>query len=145
MKIVFVIFLSILLMHCISEPAKAPVEDEDDYSDLVIEIDTVRNELPLDAFKHPSETAPRLIGNLDSLSIGLNRVPADKKELKGKVLYLQLLVDEKGQTSDLKIIKPNIAKEYHDEIIGHLQGLRFNPRIVNGKPVKTRMVLPLYF
>lgn len=145
MRLKYIIVFIALLSSCKPPVTVEEQISQDDFSDIVMEVDTSKNGNSPNSFNHPIELAPKLIGSIDSLSRGLNRSLSKMEDLDGKVLFLQLLVDENGGTSDFEIIKPKINQQYSDSIIARLQGLRFQPGTVNGKPVKARMILPLNF
>lgn len=141
----YLIFFAALFIGCKQQALNEESVQQVDFAEIDIQLDTTPSNDTTNSWSHPVEVAPKLDGNLDSLSRGLNRRLENLVALDGKVIFLQLLVDESGNSSEFEILKPDIEPQYRDSIFNYLQGLHFTPGTLNGKPVKARMVLPLYF
>lgn len=78
-------------------------------------------------------------------AIGKNVKYPEGLNLKGKV-YLELTIDSLGQLKDTKIIT-GINSRIDNEAIRVITSLNypFKPAIINGKPAKSKLILPIAF
>ena len=60
------------------------------------------------------------------------------------VVYVQFVVNEKGEVLDPKLIK-KLGAGCDEEALRILKKIKFKPGYVKGKPVKSRFTLPIRF
>ena len=60
------------------------------------------------------------------------------------VVYVQFIVDEKGEIVEPKLIK-KLGAGCDEEALRILKKIKFKPGYVKGKPVKSRFTLPIRF
>jgi TonB family protein len=70
--------------------------------------------------------------------------PPSHYPLKDSALaVLNVLVDEKGQVLDPKVVKSSGSDEFDHDAMGAVQKWRFKPASCDGKPIPTRMKLQI--
>jgi TonB family protein len=95
------------------------------------------------------EQLPEFPGGVDKLNRYLTdnlHYPAEAKEnsISGTV-YVQFVVDKKGQISDAKVLR-GIGSGCDEEALRVIRAMpRWKPGMQHGKPVKTRFNLPIKF
>ncbi len=87
---------------------------------------------------------PELIGGLRGIQLKI-RYPekARKVRIQGRVI-LQFVVDENGDIRDLRVVQ-SVSPEIDEEAMRVLRPARFKPGILDGKPVKVKMSIPVTF
>ena len=90
------------------------------------------------------EKMPELIGGLKAIHEQI-RYPETAKRagIEGRVI-LQFIVDEQGRVNEPKVIR-GIGGGCDEEAVRVVQQARFRPGKQRGKPVKTKMSLPIMF
>lgn len=95
-----------------------------------------------------AEVQPKPVGGYDSFYklIGKNlKYPrqASRQEIEGKV-YVEFVVSRNGEPSQIKVIK-GIGAGCDEEAMRVVGLSRWEPGRQRGKPVKTKMTLPIHF
>jgi TonB family protein len=95
-------------------------------------------------FKATADTMPFPVGGMKSLQQNIiYPEKAKQKGIEGKVI-VQAYIDQTG-----KVVKTSVLKSAGDELdqaaMNALQKTRFTPGIIDGKPVKVRIVIPIVF
>ncbi|WP_416867589.1 MAG: energy transducer TonB [Imperialibacter sp.] len=145
------------------QPIVTPVPDEVVVEEVakVIDIELVEDLPDLSSFMEPvvEEVAPEFVdyaevmpdpvgGMADFMAfLGKNiRYPKSgiRNDIQGKV-YVQFIVDEQGNLTDLKVIK-GISEDFDSESLRVLsKAPAWKPGRQGGRPVKVRMVLPIIY
>lgn len=91
-----------------------------------------------------ADKMPEPVGGIEAI---LKRVvyPEDAKKngIEGKV-FLSTVIDESGNTTDIKVIK-GAGNGLDEAAVNALKGVKFTPGEVDGKKVKVKIVLPVMF
>jgi TonB family protein len=66
---------------------------------------------------------------------------AKRAGIKGRVM-VSVLIDEKGNASEAKVVK-SLGAGLDESAVAAIKEAKFNPGILNGKPVKVRIVYPV--
>lgn len=92
----------------------------------------------------PVDQPPRIIGGLRSLQKVVN-YPEEAVEMKiqGRV-FVRCIVSEKGEPTDITVIEP-VHPLLDEEAVRAMRKLRFEPAMMDGKPVAISMTLPVTF
>lgn len=87
---------------------------------------------------------PDIIGGFTALASKIKYPEAEKKNgTQGKV-FIQVYINEKGEI-EKKEISRGVNKNLDKAALDALNGIRFTPGKVNGKPVKTMVTIPIVF
>ena len=82
------------------------------------------------------EKMPELIGGMDAL-------PPKSLGVQG-VVYLQCVINEKGEITSPKIVK-KLGAGCDEEAVRVLKKSKFKPGYDKGKPVRVRFTIPVFF
>ena len=95
-------------------------------------------------YKLTADTMPQPVGGIQALAKNIvYPEKAKQKGTEGKV-FLQVYIDESGKVVKTSVIKS--AGELLDNAAeAAIQKTTFTPGIVNGKPVKVKVVIPVVF
>lgn len=69
---------------------------------------------------------------------------AKKMRIEGSVT-VSFIIDEKGNISNIKVVKASPANVFENSAITAVKGWKFSPATKNGEPVKVGMVVPINF
>lgn len=107
-------------------------------------------------YKDENEKQPEIIAEGDAFYKSLDKVPAPVTVIKphypeiakragieGKVM-VRILVDEKGSVAEAEVVK-EVGSGLDESAVTAVKAARFNPGILNGKPVKVRIVIPVEY
>ena len=90
------------------------------------------------------EKMPELVGGMDALQKKI-RYPLQAKSLGVQgVVYVQSIINEKGEIITPKVVK-KLGAGCDEEAIRVLKKSKFKPGYDKGKPVKVRFTLPIFF
>lgn len=90
------------------------------------------------------EEMPLLIGGLESIAKNVHYTEIAKRiGIEGKV-YIQALVDKKGDISEAKVVK-GLLPELDEIALNAVMIAKFNPGMQRGKPVKVWITIPIQF
>ncbi|HKB84669.1 MAG TPA: energy transducer TonB [Ignavibacteriaceae bacterium] len=91
-----------------------------------------------------ADTMPQIIGGLQALSN--NVVYPEKAKQSGTEgrVYIQVYLDESGKVVKSLVIK-SAGELLDNAALSAIKKTRFTPAIVNGKPVKAKIVVPIFF
>jgi len=90
------------------------------------------------------EKMPELIGGMDALQKKI-RYPLQAKSLGVQgVVYLQCVINEKGEITSPKIVK-KLGAGCDEEAVRVLKKSKFKPGYDKGKPVRVRFTIPVFF
>jgi len=91
-----------------------------------------------------ADTMPQIIGGLQALSN--NVVYPEKAKQSGTEgrVYIQVYLDESGKVVKSLVIK-SAGELLDNAALSAIKKTRFMPAIVNGKPVKAKIVVPIFF
>ncbi|CAD5270489.1 MULTISPECIES: energy transducer TonB [unclassified Imperialibacter] len=129
-----------------------PVIFDSEEAEKVEDIPFLTEELPdeeVDKFYEYVEKMPEPMGGMADFMafLGKNiRYPKSgiRNDIQGKV-YVQFIVDEQGNLTDLKVIK-GINEDFDSESLRVLsKAPAWKPGRQGGRPVKVRMVLPIIY
>lgn len=104
---------------------------------------------PMEISKEPeifiwSEVMPQPIGGLTTIQNKVNYTEIAKRiKLEGTV-YIEAIIDEKGNVIESKIIK-KIGGGLDQEALNAVASTKFHPGLQRGKPVKVRITIPIKF
>jgi len=91
-----------------------------------------------------SEVMPQPIGGLTTIQNKVNYTEIAKRiKLEGTV-YIEAIIDEKGDVIESKIIK-KIGGGLDQEALNAVASTKFHPGLQRGKPVKVRITIPIKF
>ncbi len=95
-------------------------------------------------YKMAADSMPQVVGGMQALSKNIVYPEKAKQNgTEGKV-FLQVYIDETG-----KVVKTSVIKSAGDLLdnaaVSALRKTRFTPGIVDGKPVKVKVVIPVVF
>ena len=90
------------------------------------------------------EKMPEIEGGIKAIQ-KIIKYPLKAKTLGVQgVVYVQFIVDEKGDVLEPKLIK-KLGAGCDEEALRVLKKIKFKPGYVKGKPVKSRFTLPIRF
>ena len=90
------------------------------------------------------EKMPELVGGMNSVQRKI-RYPLQAKSLGVQgVVYVQCVIDEKGEIVSPKVVK-TLGAGCDEEAIRVLKKSKFKPGYDKGKPVQVRFTLPIFF
>ena len=84
-----------------------------------------------DFFKNPVQLYFRLPGSLEGLRAGM------RSGYRQGHVELEFTVTDEGTVDDVKVIDSNVFRSIKTAAIHAVQGARYRPRFLNGKPVDT--------
>ena len=91
-----------------------------------------------------SEVMPQPIGGLTTIQNKVNYIEIAKRiKLEGTV-YIEAIIDEKGNVIESKIIK-KIGGGLDQEALNAVADTKFHPGLQRGKPVKVKITIPIKF
>ena len=91
-----------------------------------------------------SEVMPQPIGGLTTIQNKVNYTEIAKRiKLEGTV-YIEAIIDEKGNVIESKIIK-KIGGGLDQEALNAVADTKFHPGLQRGKPVKVKITIPIKF
>ncbi len=95
-------------------------------------------------YKMAADSMPQPVGGMQALSRNIIYPEKAKQNgTEGKV-FLQVYIDETGRVVKTSIIK-SAGDILDDAAVSALRKTRFTPGIVEGKPVKVKLVIPVVF
>jgi protein TonB len=100
-----------------------------------------------DTIVYAIEPHPSFPGGIDSLRNFIKRnlkYPFRTIDYEGNV-FVEFIVNEGGSISDLKVIKGLCAKCDQSAMELLLSMPKWNPVIIQGKPIKSKMIVPIRF
>jgi TonB family protein len=75
---------------------------------------------------------------------GISTSGLKTKDISGTKIFIQFTVDTTGKVKDLKIMKGEINKSIDQQVLNRISTMTgWSPAYQFGKPVETRMVIPL--
>lgn len=94
--------------------------------------------------KQSGEIMPEPIGGIGAITEKIT-YPEDAKEKKieGKV-YVLAFVDEMGDVTGVMLLK-GIGSGCDEEALNAVKNTKFSPGLIDGKPVKTQVSIPIIF
>jgi TonB family protein len=91
-----------------------------------------------------AEVMPEIVGGINAIMEKIKYPETAKQSgVQGKVFVLAL-IDEKGNVSGAKVIK-GIGAGCDEAALNAVVAVKFTPALVQGKPVKVQVTVPIFF